>query len=188
MGICMFVYEALQPDASSTNPTITLSFTLSFYEAFRPDALSIYPTISLSFYVISVSLNVLLTLMIVTRLILQKRNIQNAMGTAHGSGGLYNTIVTMLVESCAISALTYILYIVMWVTGNSTEMMFCPLLTVAVDERRHLRECWFDALHESRGIDGWWWDRSRRESHEFGEREWGDSQWRTHWCREHPFE
>ena len=58
----MFVYEALQPDASSTNPTITLSF----YEASRPDALSIYPTISLSFYVISVSLNVLLTLMIVT--------------------------------------------------------------------------------------------------------------------------
>ena len=84
----------------------------------------------LSFHVISVSLNVLLTLMIVIRLILHKRDIRNAVGTAHKPGGLYDAVVTMLVESCALYAITYLLYIVTWVIDNPAQGMFYPLLTV----------------------------------------------------------
>ena len=101
------------------------------YEALRPVTSSIYPATTLAFYVISVSLNILLTLMIVVRLILHKKNFRNALGTAQRSDGLYNTVVTMLIESCAISAITYVLYIVTWVTGNPTQLMFYPLLIVS---------------------------------------------------------
>jgi len=53
---------------------------------------------------ISVSLNVLLTLMIVIRLILYGRNIRAATGSLAGISGLYKTISTMLIESCALFA------------------------------------------------------------------------------------
>ena len=51
---------------------------------------------------VSVSLNILLTLMIVIRLILHTRNVRTAMGMS-GIGGLYKTIIVMLIESCVIS-------------------------------------------------------------------------------------
>jgi hypothetical protein len=88
-------------------------------------------SLGLSFYAISVSLNVLLTLMIVIRLVLHNRNIRSAMGTSHKPGGLYNAVVTMLIESCAIYAVTYLLYIGPWSTKNSAQLIFSPILTVA---------------------------------------------------------
>lgn len=103
------------------------------YESLRPDPLtyaSVHP-IALSFYGISVSLNIILTLMIVARLVLHKRNIQNAMGTAHKPAGLYNVVATMLVESCALYAVTYLVYIVLWGTNNPAELMFYQLLIVS---------------------------------------------------------
>ena len=53
---------------------------------------------------ISFSLNVLLTLMIVIRIILHARNTRAAVGIS-GIGGLSKAIVTMLVESCALYAM-----------------------------------------------------------------------------------
>jgi len=53
---------------------------------------------------ISVSLNVLLTLMIVIRLILHGRNIRTATGSLAGITGWYKMISTMLIESCALFA------------------------------------------------------------------------------------
>ena len=85
---------------------------------------------SLPFYATSISLNVLLTLMIIIRLILHKRNIRNAVGTAHKPGGPYDAVVTMLVESCALYAITYLLYIVTWVIENPAQLMFYPLLAM----------------------------------------------------------
>jgi len=55
---------------------------------------------------ISVSLNVLLTLMIVIRLILHGRQIHTATRPAVGISGLYKTVSTMLVESCALFAMS----------------------------------------------------------------------------------
>jgi len=51
---------------------------------------------------ISVSLNVLLTLMIVIRLILHARKIRTATGSLAGISRLYKTISTMFIESCAL--------------------------------------------------------------------------------------
>ena len=62
----------------------------------------------LSFLSISFSLNVLLTLMIVIRLILHVRNTRAAVGIS-GIGGLSKAIITMLVESCALYAVSTLL-------------------------------------------------------------------------------
>ena len=68
---------------------------------------------AIPYYLISLSLNILLTLMIIVRLVLHRRRIQNAMGVT-ASSRLYTTIITILVESCALYATTFLLHIVMW--------------------------------------------------------------------------
>ena len=62
------------------------------------------------YYSILLSLNVLLTFMIVIRLILHARNTRNALGIT-GIGGLCKAVVTMLVESCALYAVSLALVI-----------------------------------------------------------------------------
>ena len=68
---------------------------------------------AIPYFSISLSLNVLLTLMIVIRLILHTKKIRTALGFA-GIGGLCKVIVTMLVESCAIYAVSSLLVIGPW--------------------------------------------------------------------------
>jgi len=60
---------------------------------------------------ISVSLNVLLTLMIVIRLILHGRNVRTATGSLTGTSRLYKTISTMFIESCALFTVASMLVI-----------------------------------------------------------------------------
>ena len=85
--------------------------------------------IGLAYFSISPSLNILLTLMIVIRLAMHRRNIQNAMGTLHTASGLYNAIVTMLIESCALYAVSSVLYIGPWGAGNHIADIFFPILS-----------------------------------------------------------
>ena len=65
-----------------------------------------------SYYSVSSSLNLLLTLMIIARLVLHSRNFRNAVGASSGAGGLYTAVVTMLVESSALYTVTLLLYFV----------------------------------------------------------------------------
>ena len=60
---------------------------------------------------ISLALNALLTVMIVVWLSLHIRNIRAAMGNQAGFSGLYNTIITMFLESFALQAVTSLLVI-----------------------------------------------------------------------------
>ena len=63
--------------------------------------------IATSYYSICLSLNILLTLMIVLRLIVHIRAIRNTTGDPDGSGGLHKaaaTVVMMLIESYALYA------------------------------------------------------------------------------------
>ena len=76
---------------------------------------------------ISVSLNVLLTLMIAVRLILHTRNTRIAMG-ATGLGGLCKAIVTMLIESCALYAVSSLLVVGPVGAVNTTSDLFLPIL------------------------------------------------------------
>ena len=80
------------------------------------------------YYSISLSLNVILTLMIVTRLVLSSRNFRNAMGAPAGACGLYKAIVSMLVESCALYAVSYLLFVVPWALESSVSNTFFPIL------------------------------------------------------------
>ena len=70
----------------------------------------IYNWAGLAYLSISFSFNVLLTLMIVIRLILHARNTRAAVGIG-GICGSSKTIVTMLIESCALYAVSALLVI-----------------------------------------------------------------------------
>ena len=77
--------------------------------------------ITTSYYSISLSLNVLLTLMIVIRLIMHIRNIRNAIGASDGSGGLHTvapTVIMMLIESYALYAGVLLAYIILWAVNS----------------------------------------------------------------------
>ena len=78
---------------------------------------------------VSVSLNVLLTSMIVLRLALHDRSVRAAMGTPGRIGGLYKAIVTMLIESCALYAVASLLVIGPANARDiSTAAIFLPIL------------------------------------------------------------
>lgn len=101
-----FMYQTLQPTVSNT-PTINAG---------------------LSYFTISVSLNVILTLMIVIRLVRHRRNIKKAMGASAGVSGLYESIVTILVESCALYTVASLLYLGPWGAGSTLEYLFSAVL------------------------------------------------------------
>ena len=80
-----------------------------------------------SYLSISISLNVLLTLMIVIRLIVHTRTIRNAMGIS-GIGGMCNAISTMLIESCALYTVSTLLVIIPLAVDNYVMDIFFPIL------------------------------------------------------------
>jgi len=73
--------------------------------------LSVVSRSTLPYILISLSLNILLTLMIIVRLILHSRNVRAATGSPVGISGLYKTIATMLIESSALFAVSSVLVI-----------------------------------------------------------------------------
>ena len=81
------------------------------------------------YFSISVSLNVLLTLMIVVRLVVYGRKIRVSAGSPVGITGLYKTIATMLIESCALFAVSSLLFIGLLATANPVSIVFFPILT-----------------------------------------------------------
>ena len=81
----------------------------------------------LPYFSISLSLNVLLTLMIVVRLILHTRSIRTSTGKG-GINGLYMVIVTMLIESSALYAVSSLLVLGPSSAGNSAANIFIPIL------------------------------------------------------------
>ena len=107
MGI-LFVYQTSQPDGSIWE-AVAINFGLPYFS-------------------ISISFNILLTLMIVIRLVLHGRNIHAATGSPAGIGGLYMTIATMFIESCALYGVTSLLFIGPWAVGNHAADTFLPVL------------------------------------------------------------
>jgi hypothetical protein len=81
-----------------------------------------------SYYTISFSLNVLLTVMIVARLVLHRRNARNSAGSHARASGLYDAIIAMLIESSALYAVTFLSYIVPWSFKLGSEFIFFPIL------------------------------------------------------------
>ena len=79
----------------------------------------------------SLSLNILLTLMIVVRLILHSRDIRAILGAPlSGTSRLYTTIITMLIESCALFAVNSLLVIGLLFTDNHAANTFLAILAI----------------------------------------------------------
>jgi len=107
LGI-MFIYQTSQPDSSLWN-SVAINFGVPYFS-------------------ISIGLNIILTLMIVARLVVQSRNIRMAVGAPAGIGGLYKAIVTMLIESSALYAVNSLLFVGPWGAGSHIADIFLPIL------------------------------------------------------------
>ena len=80
---------------------------------------------------ISVAFNILLALMIIARLTMHRRNIQKAIGTQAGAGGLYTAIITTLVESYSLALVVAILYIGTWAAKSYFQYIFLQVFAQA---------------------------------------------------------
>ena len=106
MGLTTIVYEGLGPNGSIW--AVVYKFNVSYLA-------------------ISLSLNTLLTIMIVIRLILHTRRIRGSMGI-NGIGGFCRATVTMLIESSALYAVSSLLVLGPWSVGNGASEIFFPIL------------------------------------------------------------
>lgn len=113
---------------SFANTTVTALGVVLVYQASRPSLSPLAEKIGIPYFSISVSLNVLLTLMIVVHLILHDREIRNAMGAPAKASRLYKTIITILIESCALYAVTSLLFVGPWAAKNRASDIFLPAL------------------------------------------------------------
>ena len=86
---------------------------------------------SIPYFSISISLNVLLTLMIITRLVQHNRGTRTSATALAGTGGLYKTIITMLIESSALYAVSSLLVIGTYASRSSAADLFLPILAEA---------------------------------------------------------
>ena len=109
MGILLIAFEAGGQN-NNTWGTVVLKFGLPYLS-------------------ISISLNIILTLMIVIRLLLRNRDIRAAMGSPAEIDRLYKALVTMLIESSALYAVSSFLVIGPWFAGYRDVITFWPVLT-----------------------------------------------------------
>ena len=85
------------------------------------------PYFGIPYLSISVSLNVLLTLMIIIRLVLYGRNVRAATGSRAGISGLYKAVSIMFIESCALFAVSSLVVVVALVRARSySEEIYYP--------------------------------------------------------------
>ena len=108
---------------------VVVGVVMLIHQAGGPNS-SVWGSVGHSFFRIyisvAVSVNVLLTLMIVTRLVLHSRSIRAAMGTPGGIGGLYKTVITMLIDSCALFTVSSLLVIEQ--SSSGVVDIFFPIL------------------------------------------------------------
>ena len=72
------------------------------------------------------TLNMLVTTIIIARLLLARRKIRSIMGDTHGRE--YTSVAAMLVESALPTALISLVLIALYAQGNTAMTLFFPLL------------------------------------------------------------
>jgi hypothetical protein len=111
-----------------------MGITLAYLAASGPEtaALTFFSDkITLSYLMVSLLLNILLTLMIVARLFAHSRNVRRGMGASADGSGLYKSIISILIESCALYAGFFLVYIVTSALkgdGQYISGLFQPIL------------------------------------------------------------
>ena len=95
---------------------------------YNPDFTPVPSEFGIPYLSISVSLNILLTLMIVIRLVLHGRNLRATTGSAVGIRGLYKAVSTMFIESCALFAMTSLVVVgaLFWAGNSNTPKIYYP--------------------------------------------------------------
>jgi hypothetical protein len=97
-------------------------------ESVGPKFVYVIVHFGLPYFSICLSLNILLTLMIVTRLVLHSRRIRKSMGSSAGTNGLYKGVITMVVESSALYTAGLLLFVPPWVANSPVANIFPQLL------------------------------------------------------------
>ena len=114
-----------------TNTTdLVLGIAYSYYHGSRGFTVTAN-NITTSYISICLSLNILLTLMIVIRLVVHIRNIRSTTGASDGSGGLHTaaaTVVVMLIESYALYAGVLLAYAIPFALESWVSALFFGLL------------------------------------------------------------
>ena len=124
IGTCLSPQQANV--TTLTNNADVATAIMYLYQQIVPSSLS--GVFGISYFSISLSLNVILTLMIVIRLVLHRGNLRKVLGTSDGTSGLYTAIVTMFIESYALYAIAFLLYIVPWALGSHVATLFAPFI------------------------------------------------------------
>lgn len=109
MGV-MFIYEGSQPGLTASNSVTAVQFGAPFFS-------------------ISFALNILVTFMIITRLILHRRKMRNVMGVAVCTSGLYMATIAIIIESYALCALAVTLYLGTWGSGSFLQFVFLQVIS-----------------------------------------------------------
>lgn len=93
--------------------------------------LSLYSGTSISlglpYFTISLSLNIILTLLIVSRLLLHRRNVNVILGKEHCQA--YTSIVTITVESALFYSVTSLIFLITYAVNNPINQIFLGILT-----------------------------------------------------------
>ena len=124
-------YSPVDSDTPLTNVGDIAMGIMLLYQTSQPNN-SIWSAVAINFGVpyfsISLSLNIILTLLIVARLALRIKNGQSATGVPAVAGSFRETIVAVFVESCALYAVTSLLFVVPWGANSHVADIFLPIL------------------------------------------------------------
>ena len=112
-----------------------IDVVLGIVDIYQNSGAKLYTTtttnITTSYLSICLPLNVLLTLLIVTRLIMHIKIARRVTGASGGSSGLHTVataVVTMLIESYALYAITLLLFIAPWAVDSSVLLLFSEVI------------------------------------------------------------
>lgn len=125
MNHWVIVFPCLMYLASSVTGVILI------YQNSQPDVDAWTPStihFGYSYFLVCLSLNGLLTVMIIARLVLHSRSIRKSMGTPEGTSGVCKTIVAMFVESFALYTANFLLVIGSWGARSYLVYTFFPIL------------------------------------------------------------
>ncbi|KAJ7753630.1 hypothetical protein DFH07DRAFT_510194 [Mycena maculata] len=110
--------------------SIAMSIMVLFQSS-RPNA-NLWTTLTVNFgipyYTLSAALNVLITIMITTRLLLYRRSLRNTLGREQAMSVPFASVASMLVESSLLYAVTSILFLVPYGLKSDVSNVFIPIL------------------------------------------------------------
>ncbi|TFK40274.1 hypothetical protein BDQ12DRAFT_734277 [Crucibulum laeve] len=124
-GVPMWVVMALP------GLMLTGSFTMGILFLIQVSALSPWDATTVNFtlpyFLLSLILNIISTIAIVTRLLYYRRRTSKALGTAYGAQ--YTSIAAMVVESAALYSISSILFLVPFILNHPIQNTFLQMLS-----------------------------------------------------------